>query len=47
MDNTTQSSSISVPKDIFSSQNLWGVVEEGFTAPADTLALNAAKKIVE
>ena len=49
MDNTTQSSTISVPifngenfdfwrvkmETYFSSQDLWDIVEEGFTVPAD------------
>ena len=56
MDNTTQSSTISVPifngenydfwrvkmETYFSSQDLWDIVEEGFTIPADTSALNAS-----
>ena len=58
MDNTTQSSTISVPifngenydfwrvkiETYFSSQDLWDIVEEGFTIPADTSALNASQE---
>ncbi|XP_058732707.1 uncharacterized protein LOC131604272 [Vicia villosa] len=58
MDNTTQSSSISVPifngenydfwrvkmETYFSSQDLWDIVEEGFTVPADTSTLNATQE---
>ncbi|XP_058776658.1 uncharacterized protein LOC131650979 [Vicia villosa] len=58
MDNTTQSSSISVPifngenydfwrvkmETYFSSQDIWDIVEEGFTVPADTSTLNATQE---
>ena len=58
MDNTTQSSTISVPifngenydfwrvkmETYFSSQDLWDIIEEGFTIPADTSALNASQE---
>lgn len=58
MDDTTQSSSISVSifngenydfwsvkmETFFLSQELWDIVEEGFTVPVDTSPLNVAQE---
>lgn len=46
MANTLQPSSMTIPifKHFFCSQELWEIVDEGFTIPAETSILNATQK---